>query len=126
MLVIFLLLGLHTKLVDYAAAFVHANIDRDPNWGWMSEFEHQQSGIYIQMLKGFQTPGHILKLKKSLNGLKQSPKGQACQPCTSLGLDLVGVIVLDDLFYLLQDTRPQPHMDVGIMKSSSTSLVEVQ
>jgi hypothetical protein len=49
-----------------------------------------------------------------------------CLPCTSLGLDLVGVIVLDDLFYLLQDTRPQPHMDVGIMKSSSTSLVEVQ
>jgi hypothetical protein len=85
MLVIFLLLGLHTKLVDYAAAFVHANIDRDPNWGWMSEFEHQQSGIYIQMLKGFQTPGHILKLKKSLNGLKQSPKGQACQHAVQYG-----------------------------------------
>jgi hypothetical protein len=32
MLVMSLLLGLATKQVNYTAAFVHADIDRDPNW----------------------------------------------------------------------------------------------
>jgi hypothetical protein len=74
MLVMSLLLGLQTKQVDYTAAFVHTDIDRDPNWKLTSELEREQSGVYIQIPKGFQTPGHVLKLKKSLYGLKQSPR----------------------------------------------------
>jgi hypothetical protein len=74
MLVMSLLLGLETKQVDYTAAFVHADIDRDPNWDSMSALEREQSGVYIQMPKGFQTAGRVLKLKKSLYGLKQSPR----------------------------------------------------
>jgi hypothetical protein len=58
-----LLLGLQTKQVDYAAAFMHADIERDPNWDSMSELERKQSGVYIQMPKGFQSPGHVIKLK---------------------------------------------------------------
>jgi hypothetical protein len=74
MLVMSLLLGLQTKQVDYTAASVHADIDGDPNWDLMSEQEHKQSRVYIQMPEGFQTPGHVLKLKKSFYGLKQSPR----------------------------------------------------
>jgi hypothetical protein len=61
MLVVSLLLVLQTKQVDYTAAFVHAEIDRDPNWDLMLGLEREQSGFYIQMPKGFQTSGHLKK-----------------------------------------------------------------
>jgi hypothetical protein len=72
MLVMSLLMGLSTKQVDYTAAFLHADIDRDPEWDTMTAEEPTQSGVYLEMPKGFQTPGNVLKLKKSLYGLKQS------------------------------------------------------
>jgi hypothetical protein len=74
MLVMSLLMGLSTKQVDYTAAFTHADIDRDPEWDTMTAEEREQSGVYLEMPRGFQTPGHVLKLKKSLYGLKQSPQ----------------------------------------------------
>jgi hypothetical protein len=74
MLVMSLLLGLATKQVDYTAAFVHADIDRDPNWENMTDLEKERSGVYIQMPRGFAKQGYVLKLKKSLYGLKQSPR----------------------------------------------------
>jgi hypothetical protein len=40
MLVMSLLLHLLTKQVDYTAAFVHADIDRDPEWDTMTEEVH--------------------------------------------------------------------------------------
>jgi Reverse transcriptase (RNA-dependent DNA polymerase) len=39
MLVLSVILGLATKQVDYTAAFVHAPIDKDPNWDKMTEEE---------------------------------------------------------------------------------------
>jgi hypothetical protein len=54
-----ILLGLETKQVDYVAAFVQADID---------------TTVYIEMPKGFAQPGMVLKLEKSLYGLKQSPR----------------------------------------------------
>jgi hypothetical protein len=54
-----ILLGLETKQVDYVATFVRAGID---------------TTVYIEMPKGFAQPGIVLKLKKSLYGLKQSPR----------------------------------------------------
>lgn len=39
MLVMSLLMGLSTRQVDYTAAFVHADIDKDPNWEKMTEEE---------------------------------------------------------------------------------------
>jgi hypothetical protein len=38
------------------------------------EDERQQSGVYIEMPRGFNEQGKVLKLKKSLYGLKQSPR----------------------------------------------------
>jgi hypothetical protein len=74
MLVLSLVLNLATMQVDYTAAFLHAPIDRDPNWDHMSEEERARSGVYIHMPKGFTKPGKVLKLKRSLYGLKQSPR----------------------------------------------------
>jgi hypothetical protein len=74
MLVMSLLLGLSTRQVDYTAAFVHADIDKDPNWENMTEEERRRSGVYIDMPRGFAKHHKVLKLKKSLYGLKQSPR----------------------------------------------------
>jgi Reverse transcriptase (RNA-dependent DNA polymerase) len=56
MLVLSIILGLHTKQVDYTAAFVHTPIDRDPNWDNLTELENKQSGVYVAMLRGFSEP----------------------------------------------------------------------
>ena len=74
MLVMSLLLQLSTKQVDYTAAFVHADIDRDPEWDNMTEEEREQSGVFLHMPRGFQQQGCVLKLNKSIYGLKQSPR----------------------------------------------------
>jgi hypothetical protein len=74
MLAMSMLFGLATKQVDYTAAFVHADIDKDPNWDKMSKEERSKSGVFIQGPRGFSTPGKVLRLKKSLYGLKQSPR----------------------------------------------------
>jgi Reverse transcriptase (RNA-dependent DNA polymerase) len=68
------ILGLATKQVDYTAAFIHAPIDRDPNWDSMTKEEQSRSGIYVQMPRGFGQAGKVLKLKKSLYGLRQAPR----------------------------------------------------
>ena len=59
LLMMSILLGLQTRQVDYIAAFVQADIDTD---------------VYVEMPRGFAQPGKVLKLKKSLYGLKQSPR----------------------------------------------------
>jgi hypothetical protein len=51
-------MGLATKQGDYMAVFVHAPIDED---------------VYVEMPQGFAEHGQVLKLKRSLYGLKQSP-----------------------------------------------------
>ena len=54
-----ILLGLETKQVDYVAAFVQSEID---------------TKVYVEMPRGFGQPGKVLKLRKSLYGLTQSPR----------------------------------------------------
>jgi hypothetical protein len=56
----FVLLMLKSKQGDVIAAFLHALLG--PN-------EH----IYCEMPLGFRIPGKVLKLKKTLYGLRQSP-----------------------------------------------------
>ena len=53
---------------------MHAPIDRDPNWDNMTDEERERSGVFLEMPRVFGTPGCVLKLKKSLYGLKQSPR----------------------------------------------------
>ena len=67
-------LGLATKQVDYNAAFVHADIDLPPNYDTMTPEEQARQGVFVEMPRGFRTPGHVLKLKKNLYGLKQAPR----------------------------------------------------
>jgi hypothetical protein len=74
LLILSAILGLATKQVDYTAAFVHAPIDKDPNWNSMSREEQERSGVYLHMPRGFYQPGKVLKLKRSLYGLRQSPR----------------------------------------------------
>jgi hypothetical protein len=74
MLILSLILNLSTRQVDYTAAFLHADIDVDPNFDQLSEEEKRRSGVYVEMPRGFTTQGKVLKLKKSLYGLKQAPR----------------------------------------------------
>jgi hypothetical protein len=71
-----LLLKLATKQVDYTAAFVHAPIDKPPGYDEMTGLEKEQSSVYIEMPRSFaeEKSGKVLKLSKSLYGLKQSPR----------------------------------------------------
>jgi hypothetical protein len=55
LLILSSILGLATTQVDYTAAFVHTGVGKD---------------VYIEMPKGFGKPVIVLKLRKSLYGLK--------------------------------------------------------
>jgi hypothetical protein len=66
-------LALATKQVGYTSAFVHVDIDKPPDFDQLTPEEQEQSGVYVKMPRGFVKPGKVLKLKKSLLGLKQSP-----------------------------------------------------
>jgi hypothetical protein len=48
------------KQVDYTAAFVQAELDEDEQ-------------VFVKMPKGFKQQGKVLKLKRALYGLRQSP-----------------------------------------------------
>ena len=52
-------MGLENKQIDYTAAFVEAPIDTD---------------VYIEMPRMFSFEGKVWKLRKSIYGLKQSPR----------------------------------------------------
>ena len=67
-------LGLKTKQVDYTAAFVHADIDKPPGYDEITPEQQRRQGVFIEMPRGFKQEGKVLKLKKSLYGLKQSPR----------------------------------------------------
>ena len=58
-LVMTILLGLENQHIDSTPAFVQAPIDTD---------------VYVEMPRLFSTPGKVWKLKKSIYGLKQSPR----------------------------------------------------
>jgi hypothetical protein len=92
-----LILGLHTAQVDYVAAFVQADIDTE---------------VFVEMPRGFSEPGKVLKLKKSLYGLKQSPRNHyqnlrskledlgfvACDsdPCLFVSDKVIALVYVDD------------------------------
>ena len=58
-------LGLALKQVDWTAAFVHADIDRPPGYDEMTPDEREKVGVYVEMLRGFSKPGHVLRLNKN-------------------------------------------------------------
>ena len=103
LLIMSILMDLETKQIDYTAAFVHAPID---------------CVVYVEMPRGFETPGMVWKLNKSLYGLAQSPRNfflhtkaqlteklgftqSVADPCLFISRDVICLIYVDDalLFY---------------------------
>ena len=74
LLILSVILDLATLQVDYTAAFVHAPIDDPKGYETMTPLQKSRSGVFVEMPRGFATPGKVLKLNKSLYGLKQSPR----------------------------------------------------
>jgi len=117
MLILSIVLGLATRQVDYTAAFVHAPIDKDPDWDNLSKEEQNRRGVYLEMPRGFTEPGKVLKLKRSLYGLKQSPRNffqhlkgklegigfesaRDVDPCLFISDKVICLVYVDDtLFY---------------------------
>jgi hypothetical protein len=101
LLVLSIVLGLCTKQVDYTLAFCQAPIDTD---------------VYVEMPRGFAEKGKVLKLRRSLYGLRQSPKNffqhlkeklEKCDfrqsqsdPCLFISDNVIVLVYVDDcLFY---------------------------
>jgi hypothetical protein len=136
MLILSIILGLSTRQVDYTAAFVHAPIDRDPEWDNMSEEQCERSGVYIEMPRGFSQTGKVLKLKRSLYGLKQSPRNffqhlksklervgfesnEAIDPCLFLSDKVICLIYVDDTLLF---SPKEEYIDEVIDKLSKSDL----
>jgi Reverse transcriptase (RNA-dependent DNA polymerase) len=113
MLILSLVLGLATRQVDYTAAFLqHAHIDEDPNLEFMGMEERKRSGVFVEMPKGFAEPGKVLKLKKSMYGLKQASRNffqhlkgklekigfqsSEADPCLFISERVICIVYVDD------------------------------
>lgn len=111
MLVLEVLLGLKSKQGDVTCAFLHADLDENEK-------------VYVEMPQGFKQRGKngnykVLKLKKTLYGLRQSPrefwkyitkKLAACgltqsklDPCLFIGEKVICVCYVDDLIFWSRD-----------------------
>jgi hypothetical protein len=104
LLILSVVLGLSTKQVDYTAAFVQAELDEDEQ-------------VFVEMPKGFKKQGKVLKLKRALYGLRQSPrtwfehlKGKLTSdsvgfeqspndPCLFYTKDVICVVYVDDCLF---------------------------
>jgi Tol biopolymer transport system component len=52
MLIMSIIFDLATLQVDYTTAFVHADIDKPPNWDTIWNWEGKKSGVYIEIKFG--------------------------------------------------------------------------
>ena len=115
LLILSIVMGLQTKQVDYTAAFVHAPLDED---------------VYVEMPRGFVEPGCVLKLKRSLYGLKQSPRNffqhlkgkleragfrnkEEVDPCLFVSDKCICLVYVDDTLFF---SPKQSHIDEAIDK----------
>ena len=103
-----LILSVHLNLasmqVDYTSAFLHATID---------------DTVFVDMPRGFKQPGKVLKLKRSLYGLRQSPrnfflhlkgkledqefKQSTADPCLFIRNDMICLVYVDDCLFFAPD-----------------------
>jgi hypothetical protein len=136
MLLMSLLMGLSRSQVNYTAAFVYADINKDPNWANMTEEERKKSGAYINMLRmreAFAKTRKVLKLKKSLYGLKQSPRNFFLhlkdklegvgfeQPqldrCLFISDKVVCLVYVDDTLFFAKNDKDITEVIKGLMKA---------
>ena len=100
-------LNLANIQVDYTSAFLHIDIDQE---------------VFIEMPRGYKDPGKVLKLKKSLYGLKQSPRNfflhlksklesldfiqSSADPCLFIRSDMICLVYVDDcIFFSTDDSK---------------------
>ena len=102
MLILEVLLDLKSKQGDITAAFLHATLKEDEE-------------VYVEMPRGFQKKGKVLKLKKTLYGLRQSPRAfwkymvekmeasnmpqSKLDPCLFVGEKVIAICYVDDLIF---------------------------
>jgi hypothetical protein len=112
MMILSCILDLKTTQADITAAFVHAHLN-------------QKDEVYINQPHGFWAPGttnqsHVLKLKRALYGLKQSPrcffqhlskhhvmrclKQSSFDPCLFIGHDVI--VYVDDILLYAKTNEP--------------------
>jgi hypothetical protein len=136
-----LLLILATKQVDYTAAFVHAPIDKHPGYDEMTDLEKEQSGAYIEMSRGLaeEKSGKVLKLNKSLYGLKQSPRNfflflkgnleavglqqSETDPCLFVNDKVICLVYVDDTLFFAEEMSD---IDDLIEDLEKTMVLEVE
>lgn len=108
MLILEILLGLKSKQGDITAAFLHADLD-------------EKEKVYVQMPLGFRQKGKVLRLRKTLYGLRQSPRAfwkyltekmQLCgleqtkfDPCLFVGKKVICIAYVDDLIFWGRDVK---------------------
>jgi len=122
LLILSLELGLATKQVDYTAAFVHAPVEKPPNFDKMSPEEQARQGVYIEMPRGFGKPGKVLKLKKALYGLRSAPRQffqfisekldkaglkqmTDVDPCLFMSEKVICLVYVDDCLFYAKDEK---------------------
>jgi hypothetical protein len=119
MLILEVLLRLKSKQGDVTAAFLHALLG--PN-------EH----IYYEVPLGFRIPGKVLKLKKTLYGLWQSPRAfwkylvekmaicgmvqSKLDPCLFVGEKVICISYVDDLIFWPCDERGIHHIAMKLIE----------
>ena len=120
LLILSIELGLHTTQVDYTAAFVHADLEKPPNYNKMSPEEQRRSGVFVEMPRGFSRPNTVLRLNKSLYGLRQSSlnwfkfisgKLEECDlhqaidvdPCLFIGKKVICLVYVDDTLFFAKE-----------------------
>ena len=108
MLILEVLLDLKSKQGNVTAAFLHADLEEGEE-------------VYVKMPRGFQKRGKVLKLRKTLYGLRQSPRAfwkymvqkmEACgmpqsklDPCLFVGEKVICVCFVDDLLFWARDSE---------------------
>ncbi len=130
MLILSVILKLETVQCDYTAAFVHAPIHRPDGYDEMSAAEKARSEVYVEMPRGFRVPGKVLRLNKSLYGMRESPRnfyeflkaklekcGMVCQqeldPCLFISDKVICLVYCDDTLLF---ARKQKHIHELIAK----------
>ena len=106
LLILEVLLKLKSKQGDVTAAFLHRELEEGEN-------------VYVEMPLGFRKHGKVLKLKKTLYGLRQSPHSfwkyltkamKACgmevskiDPCLFVGEKVLSICYVDDILFWAKD-----------------------
>ena len=108
MLILEVLLDLKSKQGDVTAAFLHVDLGEDEE-------------VYVRMPRGFEQSGKILKLRKTLYGLRQSPRAfweyivkkreaSGCpqselDPCLFVSKKVICIVYVDDILFWSKDEK---------------------